>query len=87
MSRFIEVVQNIVRTELNNAGLYNGQWHLGTVDAVVSTSTLKVFVDGSIVSQQVPCNPDVTFSQGDKVFVLFVNGDSKNKFIPFKRGI
>lgn len=87
MARFINVVQSIVKTEIQNAGLYLGQWHNGTVEEVISPSRLRVFVDGSMTSQQVPCNPDVLFKSGDKVFVLFVNGDTKNKFIPFKRGI
>jgi hypothetical protein len=84
-SKFINIVQNIVRTELRNAGLMNGQWHLGTIDTVVSQSKVRVFVDGSSTSQQIPCNPDVEFKSGDKVFVLYINGDSKTKFVPFRR--
>lgn len=99
--RFIDIVQSIVKAELNRAGLMTGQWHLGTVDEVLTKSVddgqggtieqktgfLKVFVNGSQVSQKIPHNPDVEFNPNDKVFVLFVNGDSKNKFVPFKRSV
>ena len=86
-NKFIEFVQRIVRIELQNAGLQQGQWHIGTVTSIVSSKILQVKIDGSTVAQKVPCNPDITFAVNDPVFVLFVNGDSKNKYIPFKRAI
>lgn len=83
----IQVITSIIQNELKNANLQTGQWHLGTVSQVKTSKMLSVFVDGSTTAQDIPCNPDVTFAVGSKVFVLYVNGDTKNKFVPFKRAI
>lgn len=83
----IALVRNIVNTELHNIGLLNGQWHVGKVASVVNSKMLSIYLDGSTTAQNIPCNPDVTFSAGNYVFVLFINGDSKNPFVPFKRAI
>lgn len=84
---FYKYVEKIVETVLQNKGLLNGQWHLGTVEQVISPTRLSVFVDGSTVPQTIPCNPKVIFSVGDKVFVLYVNGKSSDKYVPFHRGL
>lgn len=83
----INIISTVVQNELKKSNLHNGQWHLGTVDQVKTSKLLSVFVDGSTTAQDIPCNPDITFTVGSRVFVLYVNGDTKNKFIPFKRGI
>ncbi|OZB98008.1 hypothetical protein [Paenibacillus sp. XY044] len=82
-----KLISEIVRTEIRNLGLLSGEWHLGTVDSIVSTKKINVFIDGSTSSQTIPCNPDVAFKPGDHIYVIFVNGDSKDKFALCKRGI
>lgn len=86
-NNFYQVIRDIVQNELKKSNLQTGQWHLGTINQVKTSKLLSVFVDGSTTAQDIPCNPDVTFTAGSKVFVLYVNGDTKNKFVPFKRGI
>lgn len=85
--KFVDAVTKVVESILRNKGLTNGQWHMGKVEEVLSNKLLSVYIDGSDEAQKIPCNPDVSFSQEDKVFVLYVNGNSKDKFVPFKRGI
>lgn len=85
--RFIDMISKIVYTILDNENVLRGEWHNGKVDKVNSSTSLTVFVDGSKTSQIIPCNPSITFESGDEVFVHYVNGDSKNKFVPYKRGI
>lgn len=81
------LIKEIVLTVLHNEKLYKTDWHLGKVEKVISPTMLSVFVDGSNVSQRIPCTPKVSFSVGDEVYVLFVNGKSVDKFVPFHRGI
>lgn len=85
--RVISLIKEIVYVILKNEGLLRGEWNNGVVESVISPKMLTVKINGSNVAQKVPCNPSVTFEVGDEVFVHFVNGDSKNKFVPYKRGI
>ncbi|MGD6876760.1 hypothetical protein [Bacillus infantis] len=80
-------IENIVYNILNKEKLLNKQWHLGTIDTVISPLKVKVFVDGSDVSQTVSCNPDITFTSGDYVWVLYINGNPRDKFVISKRAI
>jgi hypothetical protein len=84
---FVELIREIVRVELENLNVLKGDWHLGTVDTVVNTKQLNAFIDGSPTSQLVGCNPNITFSVSDPVWVIFVNGNSKDKFVLSKRAI
>lgn len=85
--QFLKYVNKIIKQEISKMGLQVGQWHLGKVDSVTSTTKLKVFIDGSTTSQTVSCNPDVTFSIGDYVWVVYINGNPRDKFVLCKRGI
>jgi len=85
--KFLLKVKKIIYSVLQNEKLLQREWHLGTVESVIDSKTLSVYVNGSTTPQTIPCNPDITFAVGDKVFVHFVNGDSRNKFVPYKRGI
>ncbi|MMZ57279.1 hypothetical protein D1872_191990 [compost metagenome] len=85
--QFIRYVRDIVYTVLNDEKLSRGEWRVGKVKSVTSPYSLSVYIDGSEVPQTVPCNPDVVFNTGDEVWVHFVNRDSKNKFVPYKRGV
>lgn len=78
-----EIVLDVMKAE----GAFVGQWHLGTVDTIVSPTKLKVFVDGSTVSQTVSCNPDVTFTKGNYVWVVYINGNPRDKFVLSRRAI
>lgn len=82
---FIKHTRQIVLNEIDNHGLLRGHLRLGTVESVLPNSRLSVFVDGSNISQVIDCNPDVTFSVADFVWVTLVNGDPKNKFIFSRR--
>lgn len=85
--RTIKIIKDIVYMILRNEGLLRGEWNNGVVVGVISASLLSVRVNGSEIIQKIPCNPSVTFAVGDEVFVHFVNGDTKNKFVPYKRGV
>lgn len=84
-TQFISIVTQIVQTVLQNNNVLQGEWHLGKVESVVSNYALNVYVDGSLIPQVIPCNPNIRFIPNDEVWVHYVNGDSKNKFIPYKR--
>lgn len=84
-SKFIDTIQDIVCQVLHNEGLMKDEWHLGVVTQVISPYSLSVKVNGSSNSQTIPCNPNVNFFVDDNVFVHYVNGNSANKFVPFKR--
>lgn len=83
----LDLIKSVVQTEIRNQGLLRGQWHLGKVKEVKSDKMLSVFVDGSNQAQDVPCNPDGKFSVNNEVWVVFINGDSKNKFVISRRAI
>jgi hypothetical protein len=85
--QFYEYVKQIVIDILKSNGMFIGQWHVGTVDQVISPTRLKVFVDGSNTSQTIPCNPDVTFNVGDYVWVVYINGNPRDKFVLCKRAV
>jgi hypothetical protein len=83
----IRIVESLVYGILNNNKLLTGQWQLGQVEEVISDKSLKVYVNGSDVAQTIPCNPDVTFNVGDHVWVIFINGNGRDKFVLCKRGV
>ena len=82
-----KLVSEIVRTEIRNLGLLKGDWHLGKVHSVIDSKKLNVYVDGATVHQPIPCNPDVMFSPQDEVIVIYLNGNSKDKFCLCRRAI
>ncbi|MGG2091226.1 hypothetical protein AB1283_25955 [Bacillus sp. S13(2024)] len=88
-NKLIETITKIVYQILNKEGLIGGggEWHLGKVKSVVDSKKLEVYVDGSSISQIVPCNPSVTFAANDEIWVVFINGNSINKFAISKRGV
>lgn len=83
----LDIIRAIVKNEIRNAGLLTGQWRLGTVASVISNKKLMVKVDGSETAQEIGCNPDGNFSVNDEVWVIFINGDSKNKFVISRRAV
>jgi hypothetical protein len=86
-NQFYKHMEEIVLNVLKDQGMLIGQWHLGQVDTVVSPLKLKVFVDGDTTSQTVSCNPDITFAAGDHVWVVFINGNPRDKFVISKRAV
>lgn len=85
--QFYNTVEDIVLKVLKNKNLLVGNWHLGEVDEVISQTKLKVFIDGGETSVTVSCNPDITFNVGDHVWVIFINGNTRDKFVLCKRAI
>jgi hypothetical protein len=84
--QFYEMVRTIVRDELKSQNIV-GQWHLGTVTEVTDTKQLKVIVDAGELSQTIPCNPSVTFAVNDEVWVVYINGNARDKFVLCKRAV
>lgn len=82
-----EFIEKKIYSILREKRILGGEWHLGKVESVISSKKISVYVDGSDTPQRIPCNPDVTFNVGDHVWVIFVNGDSRNKFVLSKRAI
>lgn len=82
-----ELIKKIIHAEISNLGLLKGDYHLGTVKAVKANNILSVCVDGSSTPQDIPCNPDGNFSVNSEVWVIFINGDSKNKFVISRRAV
>ena len=78
----IKLVNDIVDKKIKKL---NKEWHLGKIDSVVNEYKAYVFVDGSTISQLIPTNPDITFTENDEVFVHFINGNEKSKYVPYKR--
>ncbi|MGG1663874.1 hypothetical protein [Brevibacillus sp. NRS-1366] len=85
--KLIDYIQEIVYTVLKNENLLQAEWHLGRVESVLSPTMLSVFVDGSTISQKIPCSKRDTYAPNDEIWVQFVNRDSKNKFAKGLRGI
>lgn len=83
----INMVSKIVEQELDKRNLLKGNWQLGKVDSVISSTRLKVFINGSSVSQEISCNPDVNFQPGNHVWVIYANGSLLDKFVLCRRGI
>ena len=82
-----DTIKQIVLDVINKEKALIGNWHLGTVDQIISPTKLKVFVDGSTISQTISCNPDVTFTIGDHVWVIFINGNQRDKFVLCHRAV
>lgn len=86
--KFIEIIQKIVMNLLEKMGFLVHEWHLGKVNKVNENGTLDIFIDGSDFSTpSIPANPDVDFSEGDYVWVHFINRNPNNLFVPYKRQI
>jgi hypothetical protein len=85
--KFINAVSKIVYSILKKENILIGQWHLGKVESVISAKKISVYVDGSTTPQEIPCNPDITFSVNDEIWVIFINNDSRNKFAISKRAV
>jgi hypothetical protein len=84
-TQFYKSIEQIVLNVMKDKGMLIGQWHLGEVDSVISPTKLKVFVDADSTSQTVSCNPDITFTTGDHVWVIFINGNPRDKFVISRR--
>ncbi|MGM7685229.1 hypothetical protein ACSVDA_24290 [Cytobacillus sp. Hm23] len=54
---------------------------------IISSTKVKVIVDGGSIPQTVSCNPDVSFDVSDEVWVLFVNGNPRDQFVISKRSL
>jgi len=86
--KFIHIIQNIVENYITKKGLFIHEWHLGLVSTVNIGNTLDVYIDGNtVVTPNVPCNPNYDFVVGDYVWVQYVNRKSSNIFIPSRRSI
>jgi hypothetical protein len=85
--KFIEAVQSIVYSVLQNENLLTGEWHNGKVASVIDSKTLTCYIDGSTTAVKVPCNPNITFAVNDEVFVIYCNRNSNNKYVIAKRAI
>lgn len=84
---FMSTLKTLIYKIIEESNIINCEWHVGKVANIIDSKTLTVYVDGTTVAQKIPCNPDITFSANDEVWVHFVNGDSKNKFVPYKRAV
>lgn len=82
-----ETIKQIIFDILNKEKLLIGNWHLGVVDEVVSQTKLRVIVDNGTTPQLISCNPDITFNVGDNVWVIFINGNARDKFVLSRRAI
>lgn len=78
---FVENVMKVVYKVLRKEKLLQSEFHMGIINQVISNKQLSVFVDGSNIAQTIRCNPDVTFSIGEQVIVIFINNDPKNKYV------
>jgi hypothetical protein len=85
--QFHNLMKTMIREELKAQGLLVGQWHLGKVGQIVSTKQLKCYIDGGDVLQTVACNPSVTFAVNDEIWVIYINGNARDKFAISKRAI
>ena len=83
---FISAIHKIVKNLLEKMGFFVNEWHLGKVAGVNANGTLNVYIDGSnYATPSVPANPDIVFTNGDLVWVHFVNRNPNNLFVPYKR--
>ena len=77
----------MVEVALNEHKLLQGEWQHGKVVEVLSSKMLALSINGSEVSQKVPCNPDIVFNVGDEVWVVYINRNSNDKFVISRRAI
>jgi hypothetical protein len=82
-----DLIKSIVVEEIKAQGLLIGQWHLGVVNSVVDSKFLSVFIDGSTTAQNIPYNPSVSFIPNEEIWVVYINGNSKDKFALCKRAV
>lgn len=81
----IETIKTVIYDELGKSGLLNGTFKFGRVEKVLSNTRLSVYEGGSRQTQVIHCNPDINFSIGDEVFIQYVNGNPRDKFIPYRK--
>ncbi len=84
MQDLIDLIKKICKSEKQQC---KGCWHLGKVVSVINSKLLSVYVDGSSVAQNISCSSDIVYAPDDEIWVVFINGDSKNKFVISKRGV
>lgn len=61
-------------------------WHYGTVASINSNGTLNAYIDGSNeITPSISYNPDIHFRSGDRIWILYINGNSRNLFAFSKR--
>lgn len=82
---FHEKIKKLVYKILSNENLLQSEFHLGKIDTIINSKSVKCFIDGGSVSLTIPCNPDVTFHAGDEVIVIFINNSPLNKYVISRR--
>lgn len=85
--QFHDLIKTMIRDELKAQGLLVGQWHLGKVGQTISTKQLKCYIDGGDALQTVACNPKVTFAVNDEIWVVYINGNPRDKFAICHRAV
>lgn len=83
-NNLIKTIKDLVKQELK--GL-NNRDHYGRIDSVVDQYKAYVYVDNGTISQLIPTNPNITFSANEEVYVVFINGDEKDKFVLCQKAI
>ena len=83
----IQFVRQMIYDILDDERLLQGEWQHGKVAEVISDKMLGIYVNGSTVVQKIPCNPSINFTIGDEVWVVYINRNSKDKFVLSKRGV
>jgi hypothetical protein len=83
----IKTVKQTLQQELEKLNLLKGDWHSGVVASVIDSKYLSVKVDGSDTAQTIPFNQSEIFTANDNVLVIFLNHDSKNKFVLCKKPV
>jgi ribosome biogenesis GTPase A len=78
---FVENMMKVVYKVLRKENLLQSEFHMGKVAEVLPNYYLSIYIDGSSTTQKVKCNPDITFHANDQVIVIFINNDSKNKYV------
>lgn len=76
---FIKYVEAIVDSKLKQSGAT--QWHIGTIRGVFNKYSALVEMQNLGESIQIPTNPNVQFFPGEQVFVVYINGDKRNKYV------
>jgi len=85
--KLFNIVKKIVYKVLHAENLTQREWNHGEIESVIDSKFANVYVNGSNNTQKIPTNPDITFAAGDKVFVIFINRDPKDKFVISKRSV
>ena len=83
----LNIIEKLIYKILDEHKVLQGNWHLGEVTQIISSTKIKAKIDGGEVAQTISCNPDVTFSVGNHIWVIFINGNGRDKFALCKRAI